>query len=91
MANEKWLISRSKLVIVLAKKFRNGMIHYDDLMAAIADIPTLDAVEVPDNKLLRAINLLIKQYEHSKNSEYVHHPIAHAFFHTWKQLDGRRE
>ena len=46
MANEKRLISRAKLVIVLAKKFRNGMIHYDDLMAAIADIPTVDAVEV---------------------------------------------
>ena len=46
MKTERQLISRAKLVIVLAKKFRNGMIHYDDLMAAIADIPTVDAVEV---------------------------------------------
>lgn len=53
--------------------------------------PTVDAVEVPDKELLKAINLLIKQYEHSKNSEYVHHPVAHALFHTWRQLDKRRD
>lgn len=49
--------------------------------------PTVDAVEVPDENLLKAINILIKQYEHSKRSDYVHNPIAHAFYHTWKQLD----
>lgn len=53
--------------------------------------PTVDAVVVSDKELLNAINLLIKQYEHSRNSDYVHHPIAHAFFHTWRQLDKRRE
>ena len=54
--------------------------------------PTVDAVEVPDKKLLKAINLLIKQYEHSKNAEYVQDPVAHAFYYAWKQLDnGRRE
>ena len=52
--------------------------------------PTVDAVEVPDKKLLRAIKLLIKQYEHSKHSDYVHSPVAHALFHTWKQVDERR-
>ena len=46
MSTENRLISAFKLVSVLAKKFRNGHIHYDDLMAAIADIPTVDAVEV---------------------------------------------
>ena len=51
---------------------------------------TVDAVEVPDKELLRAIKLLIKQYEHSKNSEYVHSPVAHALFHTWRQVDERR-
>ena len=50
--------------------------------------PTVDAVEVPDKKLLKAIKLLIKQYEHSKNSEYVHSPVAHALYHTWKQVDS---
>ena len=49
--------------------------------------PTVDAVEVPDKKLLKAIELLIKQYEHSKNSEYVYNPVAHALYHTWKQVD----
>ena len=44
-------------------------------------------VEVPDKDLLKAIKLLIKQYGHSKASEYVHSPVAHALFHTWKQLD----
>lgn len=57
----------------------------------VQSIPTVDAVEIPDAKLLRAVKLLLKQYEHSKNSEYVHSPVAHAFYHTWKQLDERRE
>ena len=56
----------------------------------IAGAPTVDAVEVPDKELLRAIKLLIKQYEHSKNSEYVHSPVAHALFHTWRQVEERR-
>lgn len=46
METEKRLISSFKLVTVLAKTFRNGIIHYDDLMATIADIPTVNAVEV---------------------------------------------
>ena len=36
------VISVAKLETVLAKKFRNkGMIHYDDLMAVIADVPAM--------------------------------------------------
>lgn len=50
-------------------------------------LPAADAVIIPDKKLHRAVNLLIKQYEHSKNSEYVHNPVAHALYHTWKQVD----
>lgn len=43
------MISAAKLEEVLGKRFRSkGMIHYDDLMAAIADIPAVDAVEVVD-------------------------------------------
>ena len=52
--------------------------------------PATDAVEVPDKELLKAIKLLIKQYAHSKASDYVHSPVAHAFYYTWKQLDERR-
>lgn len=63
---------------------------FDYLKIIIRDQPTVDAVEVPDKELLRAIKLLIKQYEHSKNSEYVHSPVAHALYHTWKQVDERR-
>ena len=48
---------------------------------------TVDAVEVEDKQLLRAVKLLIEQYEHSKNSEYVRRPVCHALFHTWKRLD----
>ena len=91
MANEKRLIDVFKLVTKLAKKRQFGMIHYDDLMATIADAPTVDAVEVSDKQLLKAIKLLIKQYEHSKNSDYVHNPVAHAFYYTWKQLDEKIE
>lgn len=57
----------------------------------IANAPRVDAVEIPDKEMLRAVKLLLNQYEHSKNSDYVHSPVAHAFFHTWKQLDERRE
>ena len=56
----------------------------------IDNAPTVEAVEVTDKELLRAIKLLIKQYEHSKNSEYVHSSVAHALFHTWKQVEERR-
>lgn len=59
-------------------------------IAEITNTPTVDAVEVPDKELLLAIKLLIKQYEHSKNSEYVHSPVAHALYHTWRQVDERR-
>lgn len=49
-----------------------------------------DAVEVEDPELLKAIKLLIKQYAHSKASDYVHSPVAHALYHAWKQVDERR-
>lgn len=62
----------------------HGLINAADL---IHNAPTVDAVEVVDPELRKAIKMLIKQYEHSKNSEYVHSPIAHAFYHTWKQLE----
>ena len=67
------------------------MLKCSKAVKAVADAaPTVDAVEVPDKELLRAIKLLIKQYEHSKNSAYVHSPVAHALFHTWKQVEERR-
>ena len=40
------MISAAKLVIVLAKKFRTKAIHYDDLMATIADMPTAQVIPV---------------------------------------------
>ena len=54
----------------------------------LAIAPTIDAVEVEDKELLKAIKMLIKQYDHSKQSDYVHSPVAHALFHTWKKVDG---
>lgn len=86
MANEKRLIDAYKLEdLVRSNSARYH--HVDDVIAAIAGQPTVDAVEMPDTEMLKAINMLIKQYEHSKQSDYVRNPIAHAFFHTWKQLD----
>lgn len=64
---------------------------YDTILGCMAEAPTVDAVEVPDKELLKANKLLIKQYEHSKNSDYVYSPVAHAFYYTWKQLEERRE
>ena len=43
-----------------------------------------------DNMDKRMENEKPPLYEHSKNSDYVHSPVAHAFYHTWKQLDERR-
>lgn len=91
MAKEQRPIDAMRLVTKLAKKVRFGRIEYDDVLAVIAEAPTVNAVEIPDKEMLRAVKLLLNQYEHSKNSEYVHSPVAHAFFHTWKQLDERRE
>lgn len=56
----------------------------------IEDAPAVAAVEVEDPELLKAIKLLIKQYAHSKASDYVHSPVAHALFHTWKRVDEGR-
>ena len=100
MANEKRLIDADELLAYL----RNEKEEYEkygyveqaaaeaigDIIAEIEKSPSVDAVEVPDKELLKAIKLLIKQYGHSKASEYVHSPVAHALFHTWKQVDERR-
>lgn len=101
MENEKWLIDANAFKSDIQKMFvpygdgtnpgdKDAMIYDEalvDVLEAFNKAPAVDAVEVPDKKLLKAINLLIDQYEHSKRSDYVHNPIAHAFFHTWKQLD----
>ena len=93
MATEKQmdLIDRNAL-----KKYINENNPYAGLpmaahictMELLDYAPTVDAVEVEDKKLLKAIKMLIKQYDHSKQSEYVHSPVAHALFHTWKKVDG---
>lgn len=46
MADKKRLIDAVRLVIKLSKKVRFGRIEYDDLLAVIADAPTVDAAEV---------------------------------------------
>ena len=86
-ANEAYEIARTS---GLHDDFGRCMADLTSLKELLEDVPTVDAVEVPDKELLRAIKLLIKQYEHSKNSEYVHSPVAHALFHTWRQVDERR-
>ena len=97
MANEKRLIDAAELdrkLEALAKRYyEQGRMEaakdYSFVQTVLLAAPTVDAVEVPDKDLLNAIKLLIKQYGHSKASEYVHSPVAHALFHTWKQLDAR--
>ena len=90
MANEQRLIDANELVSIL-EEYATG-ICYEDIFSLsvlkriIGERKTVDAVEVPDKELLRAI----KQYEHSKNSEYVHSPVAHALYHTWKQVEEMR-
>lgn len=99
MATEQRLISADvakEMIVNHANEFSDVLNRREKALligggtSCIDKCPTVDAVEVPDKDLLRAIRLLIKQYEHSKNSEYVHSPVAHALFHTWKQVDERR-
>lgn len=94
MANEDRLIRANALIEMLPSVEHDRRITLSgavaDFICLISNAPTVDAVEVPDKELLRAIKLLIKQYEHSKNSEYVHSPVAHALYHTWKQVEERR-
>ena len=97
MASEKRLIDANALL----EKFQYRLPVSDHITECIdecvkmarqiiEDTPTVDAVEVEDPELLEAIKLLIKQYAHSKASDYVHSPVAHALYHTWKQVDERR-
>ena len=72
-----------------AEWFTRMQNRQNEIVATVYNQPSVDAVEISDKQLLQAVKLLIKQYEHSKQSEYVHNPIAHAFFYTWKQLDRK--
>ena len=96
METEKLLIDKNKvyqLACVGCTRHGEelGECNYDEpcerLIFAFTVAEPVDAVEMPDTEMLKAIKMLIKQYERSKRSDYVHNPIAHAFFHTWKQLD----
>ena len=92
MAKEQRLIDANVPIRDLtAMKSMYDAISLDGMIKALKEAPTAEAVEMPDKEMLRAVKLLLNQYEHSKNSDYVHSPVAHAFHHTWKQLDGRRE
>ena len=93
MANEKRLIDANALPIskeYCVDEAGFGATFYVVHKNAIDNAPTVGAVEVEDPDLLKAIELLIKQYDHSKASEYVHNPVAHALYHPWKQVDERR-
>lgn len=88
MASKQRLIDAYKLEdLVRSNSARYH--HADDVIAAIVGQPTVNAVAVSDPELLKAIKLLMKQYEHSKASDYVFNPIAHALYHTWKQIDEK--
>ena len=95
MATEKHLIYKEDLLDSLLDHFGCDLAYFgEDLQfcqEAIDMAPAVDAVEVADKKLLKAIKLLIKQYEHSKKSEYVHSPVAHAFYSIWKQLNAKKD
>ena len=88
MASEQRLIDANKIKPIDFPSYEmDGL----DVVRYLSTLPTVNAVEIPDKEMLRAVKLLLNQYEHSKNSDYVHSPVAHAFYHTWKQLDERRE
>ena len=87
MKNKKRLIDANALI----DRFDDErFLNHDFAEDLVNEASTVDAVEVEDEKLLQAVRMLIEQYEHSKRSDFVHNPIAHAFYHTWKHLDERR-
>ena len=95
MENEKHLIYKEDLLDEVLGHFGIDLAYLgEDLQfcqEAIEMAPTVDAVVVEDENLLKAIKMLIKQYAHSKASEYVHSPVAHALYHTWRKVDKRRK
>lgn len=104
MTNEKWLIDVNEALqkvkklqetdpaVIGKKQFADGYFAgLDELEVILRGIPIVDAVEVEDPELMKAIKLLIKQYSRSKASDYVYNPIAHALYHTWKQVDERKD
>jgi hypothetical protein len=96
MANEKRLINADDCGRYIASRMGFSQANLENVMQYMEDYTKqneVDAVEVEDKELLKAIKILIEQYGHSKRSEYVHSPVAHALYHTWKKVDedGRRK
>lgn len=95
MANEQQLIDANEFLNRLSNTVYDTPTDFGYtpglIKAVLKSTRTMDAVVVEDKELLKAIKMLIKQYEHSKRSDYVHSPVAHALYHTWKQVDERRE
>ena len=88
MPDTKRIIDAFSLTTHLAKKNAKRPLQYDDVLAIIANEKTVKAVEVSDRELLKAIKLFVKQYEQSKDYDFVQNPIAYALYHTWKQVDS---
>ena len=64
------LISAERLVIKLAKKNRFGRIEYDDIMAVIADAPTVDAVEAVHGRWIEDYETFVQ--DNGYESEPIH-------------------
>ena len=98
MQNEQRLINGTKAQAVLVNMAEHLMEAGNPEMAGavgyaaevIGKQRAVDAVVVEDKELLKAIKLLMKQYAKSKAADYVHSPVAHALFHTWKQVEEKR-
>lgn len=76
--------------LVYLSDVRRALLRFEpEAVYTLEGLRRVDAVVVEDKKLLEAIRILVKQYDHSKQSEYVHNPIAHALYHTWRQVDEK--
>ena len=94
MASEKRLIDADDCGRYIASRMGFSQASLENVMQYMEDYTKqneVDAVEVEDKKLLEAIKILVEQYSHSKRSDYVHNPVAHALYHTWRKLDGERK
>lgn len=48
------------------------------------------AVHIPE-ELGNAIEILMEEYEATRNNTFIHNPVAWALYHTWRRIESGRD
>lgn len=48
------------------------------------------AVHIPE-ELGNAIEILMEEYEKTRNNTFIHNPVAWALYHTWRRIESGRD